>query len=134
VLNQLWTYGIHTTTLGNEKIFFVECIAQYFYIHNKIVIISATIRATTFKFSKSASTVHTTFHIPTHNYLSVFHEPNPILTRLKNANIIIINEMSMMTDNMLCEWNNASNKAPSIHAHPYSMGESRPLMFCNHVR
>ena len=29
-------------------------------------------------------------------------EPSPVLTKLKNADVIIIDEMSMMTSNMLC--------------------------------
>jgi hypothetical protein len=52
--------------------------------------------------SKSASTIHTVFRIPTHGYLSVLPKLNPVLTKLKNAYVIIIDEMSMMTSNMLC--------------------------------
>ena len=66
------------------------------------VILSATTGAAALWLSKSASIVHAVFRIPTHGYLFVLHEPSPVLTKLKNANVIIIDEMSMMTSNMLC--------------------------------
>ena len=66
------------------------------------MIISATTRANAPRLSKSASTVHTVFRIPAHDYSSVLPEPNPILTKLKNADVIFIDEMLMMNSNRLC--------------------------------
>ena len=37
-----------------------------------------------------------------HLFTYVLPEPSPILTKLKNADVIIIDKMSMMTSNMLC--------------------------------
>ena len=98
------SHGLHilTGTPGSGKMFFVKYIAQYFQNHNKKVIISATTGAAALRLCKTASTVHTMFRIPTHGYLSVLHEPSLILTTLKNADVIIIDEISMMTSNMLC--------------------------------
>jgi len=47
-------------------------------------------------------TLSTTFQIPTWRYLSILHEPNVIIICFKNTHVIIIDEMSMMTNNMLC--------------------------------
>ena len=82
--------------------FFAKYIAQYFQNHNKKVVLSATTGAAALWLCKSVSTVHIVFRIPTHGYLFVLPEPSPILTKLKNADVIIIDEMSMMTSNMLC--------------------------------
>ena len=64
--------------------------------------LSATTGAAALRLSKSAFTIHTVFHIPTHGCLSVLPKSSPVLTKLKNADIIIIDEMSMITSNMLC--------------------------------
>ena len=98
------SHGLHilTDTQGSGKTFFVKYIIQYFQKYDKIIIFSATTGATALRLSKSASTVHTIFRIPTHGYLSVLPELNLVLTKLMNADIIIIDEMSMMTNNMLC--------------------------------
>ena len=93
---------ILTGTPGSGKTFFVKYIAQYFQKHNKKVTLSATTGAAVLRLSKSASTIHTVFRIPTHGYLSMLPKPSPVLTKLNNANVIIIDEMSMMTSNMLC--------------------------------
>ena len=98
------SHGLHilTSIPRSGKTFFVKYITQYFQKHDKKIILSATTWAVTLRLSKSAFTVHTVFRIPTHGYLSVKPEPSPFLTKLKDANVINIGEMSLMSSNMLC--------------------------------
>jgi hypothetical protein len=49
-----------------------------------------------------ASTIHTMFQILTHGYFFLFLEPHTIITKLNNTIITIIDEISMMTSNMMC--------------------------------
>ena len=50
----------------------------------------------------TASTTHTLFCIPSRGYLFPLKEPSIVLERLQMADVIIINEISMMTSYMLC--------------------------------
>jgi len=52
--------------------------------------------------SQHAYTIHTQFKIPIHGYLYVLPQPSNILQSLKYANVIIIDEMLMMTNTMFC--------------------------------
>jgi hypothetical protein len=54
------------------------------------------------RLNKTANTVHTTFRIPTRVYLSCLLEPSKILDKIKTSNVIIIDEISMMTNYVLC--------------------------------
>jgi len=56
----------------------------------------------TFFLCSTVTTIHTTFHILVRGYLSIFLEFNNIIEKLKIANVIIIDEMSLMTSNILC--------------------------------
>lgn len=109
-----------TCTPGSGKTFFVKYIAQYFYIHNKIVILSTTTKAIPLRLSRLASTIHIVFCIPTHGYLFGVPKPSSILTKLKNGNIISIDEMSIMTSNMLCLMEQRLKGTPAIRTHHYS--------------
>jgi hypothetical protein len=51
--------------------------------------------------NKTANMVHTTFRIPTRGYLSCLPEPSKVLDKIKTSNVIIIDEMSMMTSDVL---------------------------------
>ena len=91
-----------TGTPGSGKTFFVKYLAQYFQTQNKLVLLSATTGAAALRLSSTASTTHTLFRIPSRGYLSPLPEPSTILERLHNANVIVIDEMSMITSYMLC--------------------------------
>ena len=54
------------------------------------------------RLNKTANIVHTTFHIPTCGYLSTLFEPSKVIDRLQDVDVIIIDEMLMMTSYMLC--------------------------------
>jgi len=57
-----------------------------------------TIGITTFCLSSIATIVHIAFCIATHGYF----EPHNVIQKLESTNVIVIDEMSMMTSNMLC--------------------------------
>jgi ATP-dependent exoDNAse (exonuclease V) alpha subunit len=67
----------------------------------KKIIFTATTGCATSRFSSKASTVHNTFHIQCKIYVQPLQELNVEFQILKEANIIIIDEMSMMTSTLL---------------------------------
>jgi ABC-type multidrug transport system ATPase subunit len=64
--------GLHvlTGTPGSGKSFFIKYIIQYLQSNNKTVLLSGTIGAAARRLSRIANTLHTTFCIPTQEYLS----------------------------------------------------------------
>jgi DNA replication protein DnaC len=69
-------------------------------MQGKNVLLIATIRTTTLRWSQHACTTRTQFRILVHGYFSTWS--NNILQTLKNVHVIIIDEMSMVTNTMLC--------------------------------
>jgi hypothetical protein len=67
----------------------------------KKVILTATTRCATSRLSSKASTVHNTFHIQCKGYVRPLQELSVESQILKEANIIIIDGMSMMTSTLL---------------------------------
>jgi ATP-dependent exoDNAse (exonuclease V) alpha subunit len=96
--------GLHvlTGTPGSGKTFFVKYLAQYFQTQNKLVLLSTATSAAALRLSSTASTTHSLFRIPSRGYLSPLPEPSTVLERLHSADVIVIDEMSMMTSYMLC--------------------------------
>jgi ATP-dependent exoDNAse (exonuclease V) alpha subunit len=66
------------------------------------VLLSATTGAAALRLSSNTSTTHTLFHIPSRGYLTPLPEPSTVLERLHSADVIVIDEMSMMISYMLC--------------------------------
>ena len=56
----------------------------------------------TLRVTPTVWTFHTLFRIPSQGYLSPLQEPSIVLERLQMADVIIIDEMSMMTSYVLC--------------------------------
>ena len=102
ITSNLLGLNVLNGTPRSGKIFFVKYITQYFQAQNKKVIISGTTESTTLRLSYITNTIHTTFHIPSHGYLSIYFESSKVINRLQDADVIIINEMSMITSYMLC--------------------------------
>jgi DNA replication protein DnaC len=96
--------GLHvlTGTPGSGKSFFIKYITQYLQLKGKTILLSGTTGATARRLSKTANTVHTTFRIPTRGYLSCLPKSNKILDKIKTSDVIIIDEMSMLTSYVLC--------------------------------
>jgi len=74
---------------------------QHFKIHGKNVLLLVTIRIATFCFSSIATIIHIAFCIATHGYLFIPFELHNVKQKFKSTNVIIIDEMLMMTSNML---------------------------------
>ena len=109
--------GFHvlTGTPGSGKTFFVKYLAQHFQLLKKNVLICATTGAAALRLSPTALTAHTLFRIPSRGYLSPLQEPSPLLEKLQMADVIIIDEISMMTSYMLCTVEHQLNKPPEVH-------------------
>ncbi len=82
--------------------FFIKYITQHFHVHGKNVLLSTITNVVALCLSTIIIIVYTAFHIPTHGYLSILPKPHNVIEKLKSTNVIIIDEMSMMTSNMLC--------------------------------
>jgi ATP-dependent exoDNAse (exonuclease V) alpha subunit len=67
----------------------------------KKVILTATTGCAASRFSSKASTVHNTFHIQCKGYVRPLQELSVKFQILNKADIIIIDEMSMMTSTLL---------------------------------
>jgi hypothetical protein len=80
----------------------VKYLTHYLQTEGKNVILTTTIGAATLQLSQHACTIHTQFGIHVHGYLFVLPQPSNILQSLKYANVIIIDEMSVMTNTMVC--------------------------------
>jgi hypothetical protein len=91
-----------TTTIGSGKTFFVKYITQHFQTLGKNVLLSAIMNIITFLLCSIVIIVHIAFHIPVQGYLSILPTPNNVIKKLKIVNLMIIDEMSMMTSNILC--------------------------------
>ena len=96
--------GLHvlTGTPGNGKSFFIKYIIQYLQLKGKTILQSGTTKAVARWLNKTTNMVHTTFRIPTLGYLSCISKPSKILDKIKTSDVIIIDEMSMMTSYVLC--------------------------------
>jgi ATP-dependent exoDNAse (exonuclease V) alpha subunit len=69
-------------------------------LKKKVILTAITGRATS-RLSSKASIVHNTFHIQCKGYVQPLQELSVEFQILKEANIIIIDEMSMMTSTLL---------------------------------
>jgi hypothetical protein len=68
----------------------------------KHFLLNIWLNAAALRLSSNASTAHTLFRIPSRGYLTPLAEPSTVLERLHSADVIVIDEMSMMTSYMLC--------------------------------
>jgi hypothetical protein len=67
----------------------------------KKVIITVTTRCVTSRLGSKASTIHNTFHIQCQGYVRPLQELNVEFQILKEVDIIVIDEMSMMMNTLL---------------------------------
>jgi hypothetical protein len=75
---------------------------HYFQTQNKNLLFTATTKAVTLRLSHYACTIHTQFKILIHGYIYVLPQPGDMLQILKYIHVIIIDEMSMMINTILC--------------------------------
>jgi ATP-dependent exoDNAse (exonuclease V) alpha subunit len=88
-------------TPSSGKTFFIRYLTKYYMLLKKKVILTATTGCVTSRFSSKVSLVHNTFHIQCKGYVQPLQELSVEFQILKEADIIIINEMSMMTSTLL---------------------------------
>ncbi len=88
-------------TPSSGKIFFIQYLIQYCMLLKKKVIFITTIGCATSRFNSKTSTIHNTFHIQCNGYVQPLQEFCVEFQIFKEANIIIIDEMSMMTSTLL---------------------------------
>jgi nucleoside-triphosphatase THEP1 len=88
-------------TPGSGKTFFIRYLTEYYMLLKKKVIPTATTRCAASKLSSEASIVHSTFHIQCKGYVRPLQELSVEFRILKEADVIIIDEMSMMTSTLL---------------------------------
>jgi hypothetical protein len=81
--------------------FLIKYFTQYLQMKNKNILLIATTSVTNLQLFQHAQTTHTQFRILVRNYLYVLLQPSEILETLECAHVIIIDEMSMMT-NVMC--------------------------------
>jgi hypothetical protein len=88
-------------TPSSKKPFFIRYLTKYYMLSKKKVILIATIGCTTSRLSSKTSTVHNTFFIQCKGYVRPLQELSVEFQILKETNIIIINEISMMMSTLL---------------------------------
>ncbi|MCO5577392.1 hypothetical protein L7F22_031224 [Adiantum nelumboides] len=95
------TSGLHivTGTPGSRKTHLIKCLTYGYVKQDRSVILAASIGAAATRLSSIASTVHYQFKIPTRNqlYPLSIHETDDRYIDIKDADVIIINELSMLT-------------------------------------
>ncbi len=94
--------GLHIfiRTLSSGQKQFMKYSTQHFQMHDKSMLLSTTIGVVAHCSNSTTTTMHTAFGIPTSGYLFVPFEPHIVIDKLKYINVIIIDEMSIMTNNM----------------------------------
>jgi hypothetical protein len=80
----------------------VKYLIHQLQLQGKKVLLLATIGATTLPLSPHACTMHSMFKIPIRGYLITIIEQTSTLKMLKQAYLIVIDEMSMVTSIVLC--------------------------------
>lgn len=87
---------------GAGKTFLTQYMVKRWSLQGKKIILCATTGAAACRLSRSASTVHGTFAIPKRGkYLTPLVSSSELYIRLTQADVIIIDEMSMLTASIL---------------------------------
>ena len=81
-------------------------------VKNRKVLLSATTGAAAKNLSRSASTVHDNFSIPVRGFMRHLAAHNPMRTVLRESSVYVIDEMSMLTTDVL---RNVLNRLMQIH-------------------
>jgi ATP-dependent exoDNAse (exonuclease V) alpha subunit len=88
-------------TSGSGKTFFIRYLTKYYMLLTKKVILTAITGCVASRLSSKASTVHSTFHIQCKGYVRPLQELSVEFQILKEVDVIIIDEMLMMTSTLL---------------------------------
>jgi ABC-type branched-subunit amino acid transport system ATPase component len=96
----LWTCFMLRTP-GSGKTFFIRYLTEYYMLLKKKVILTTTTWCATSRHSSKTSIVRNTFQILCKGYVRPLQELSVEFQILKEVDIIIIDEMSMMTSTLL---------------------------------
>jgi len=88
-------------TLGSGKKFFIRYLTEYYMLLKKNIILTTTTRCAASRLSSKTSIVHNTFHTQCKGYVRPLQELSVEFQILKEADIIIIDETSMMMNTLL---------------------------------
>ncbi len=88
-------------TPHNGKTFFSGYLTEYYMLLKKKIILITTTRCASSRLNSKVSIVHNTFHIQCKGYVRPLQEFSVEFQILKEFDIIIIDEMSMMTNTLL---------------------------------
>jgi hypothetical protein len=80
----------------------VKYLTHQLQLQGKKVLLLHTTRAVALQLSPHACSMHSMFKIPIKGYLITIIKPSSTLETLKQANLIVIDEMSMMARIVLC--------------------------------
>ena len=97
-------HGVHIVTggPGTGKSYIMQYFASWLAHHDTPVILSATTGAAAYRLAATANTVHSAFSIPAHGrYLRPLAEDDLLYHELNSARAVIIDEMSMLTQQTL---------------------------------
>jgi ATP-dependent exoDNAse (exonuclease V) alpha subunit len=86
---------------GSGKTFFIQYLIEYCMLLKNKVILTTTRGCASSRLSSKASTFQSTFHIQCKGYVQPLQKLSVETQILKEADIIIIDEMSMMTSTLL---------------------------------
>lgn len=99
------THGMFVITggAGTGKTWLTRAIAAHFVQQGHGVVLSATTGAAATRLSSAANTVHSTFSIPVGGtkYISELHPMHPLVARVQDSALVVIDEISMCTAFML---------------------------------
>ena len=96
--------------------FLTRLLAHHFRsVLNRNILLSATTGAAATRLSRSAATVHNSFVIPTKGFVSPLGRSHASRDILKQSTVYFIDEMSMLTTEVLC---NVLNRLMQIHECP----------------
>ncbi len=98
----MWKEHISEGTLENGKTFFIKYFTHYFQMQNRNLLLISSTRVVALWLSQHAYTTHTQCRILLCGNLFVLSQRSQILERLKHAHVIIVDEMSMMTNVVFC--------------------------------
>lgn len=95
--------GLHVIlgSPGAGKTYMTKVLIQYFASQSKKMVLCSTTGVAATRMHPNATTVHQAMSIPSNGFLPFFGPTNPRYHDLKDADVVIVDEISMLTNKML---------------------------------
>ena len=105
--------GVHMVTgsPGTGKSFLISLLKQFWEKRGKTVLLTATTGVAAIRLDPLATTVHQAFKIPIKGALQPLHRSSSVFETLHSADIIVIDECSMLTPKT---WNSMSSRLHEV--------------------